>query len=228
MKHIWVFITAFMIALSGAAPTHAQDLFIKKERPSASVQTPRPEEQEIMELLDQAPKKEEAERPAPQSINDFANRYFDNCMKQQHPNLQGEQKELLCGCTAANIPGNMTVQNMRDMQQNTPEGATQRGRMLLFVYTPCIEYPTKALIYDRCVNDPQVRGGLKRYTQVCDCLSDGMAGFMKERAPKTVENALALNINDIDPLRVLMESKAFEEQSRYHMKNCVYNNELRR
>ena len=162
----------------------------------------------------------------PEDINAFANRYFANCMNQGHPILNGENLETMCACTAAQIPGNMTVAQMQAMQTDTEEGQLQRNRMLMFVYTPCIEYPTKALVENQCLNNPQVKESMKYYPAVCDCLSDGMAEFMRENAAEYIQASIQRNKQDTDPLRTLMESKVFTEKSQYYMRTCVLTHEL--
>ena len=219
------FLSIIALLLICVTTAHAADIWVKKEDPTKEEAAPQ-QDQELLELLDEAPAPAEKPAPEPQSINDFANVYYKNCLAQDHPTLKEDQLTMLCACTAANIPGTMTVQNMRDMQTNTAEGQTQRARMLMFVYTPCIEFPTKALVMQQCLSDPKVKSGMKHYYKVCDCLSDGMAKFMKERAPKTVETALNRNKTDLDPLRLLLESPAFEEESKYHMTTCVQTHEF--
>ncbi len=205
---------------------NAAQIFNKKEPVQAPLE---PQEREILELLDEAPEiTDTVPEKEPQTINDFANQYYKNCLRQDHPILKGESLEMMCGCTSAQIPDNMTVKQMKDMQENTADGQHQRSRMLLFVYTPCIQYPTKALIHDKCVNNPEVQTSMKHYKKVCECLSDGMAQFMKEKAPKYIQSSLHRNSADMDPLRTLMESRVFEEQSQYHMRKCVQTHEFAR
>ena len=213
-----------LIGLAGMAFTaQAADIF---NRPSsAQTESTKPTNEEMLELLDEAPRVQETE-PEPESIEDFANRYYKNCNKQQHPYLNKDDLKLLCGCTSAKIPESMTVKQMKDMQAGGSEGQLQRARMMLFVYTPCIRYPTRSLVLDRCLNNPQVRGTMKKFREVCGCLADNMADYMDKEAPKAMETALTRNMTDIDPLGTLMNSRAFEEYSEFYMKECISKHEL--
>ncbi len=215
---ILLMLSAFCVGNANAA-----DIFINKNPKPAP---PSEEHKEIMKLMDKEVPDAKPLTAQPQNINEFANQYYNNCMTKATAVLNGNNLETLCTCTAAQIPNNMTVDQMKAMNTDTEEGALQRGRMLLFVYAPCIEYPTKALIMDQCVNNPDVKAKMKKPTKVCDCLSSGMADFMRESAPEHIRRALEENKTDLDPLRELMESKTFDNASRYHMATCVQKHEL--
>lgn len=161
------------------------------------------------------------EEQAPADINAFANAYYQNCTKKEHPIIKGEDLQMLCACTAAKIPDVMNVEQMEALQTNTSEGQYQRNRMLMFVYTPCIEYPVVALVKDSCMNNPKIKTNMSEYKKVCSCLADHMAEFVSTQAPKTIEAALKRDPRDIDPLALLVNGEAFERQSAIHMKECL-------
>mgnify|MGYP001798203450 CR=1 FL=1 len=158
MKLIFCFV-ALALILSASIPTaYAAD----SSRPRGTLDLD--PQQDVLELLDQAPKQEEQKTvPEPQTINDFANQYYGDCVKQGHPILRGVDLELMCGCASAQISENMTVQQMQERLENTEAGQQQRSRMLLFVYTPCIQYPIKSYTHRQCVNDPEIKFSMKYY-----------------------------------------------------------------
>lgn len=165
---------------------------------------------------------QEPEAPAPiTTIEEYANQYFAKCMEQDHPILKGESHELLCACTSANIPGNMNLDQVREMQKDTAAGLEQRNRMMLFVYAPCIEYPTRALIMDQCVNNPQIKASMKNYFKVCSCLAEGMGKVLQEAAPSAIQQAIERNVKDYDPLRALLDSTFYNEKSQYYLQTCL-------
>ena len=230
LRYLTIAIFASGLVLS--SPVSAAQIFNK---PQSAVETPQappaqpapdlqPRNNNVLELLDEAPAPQ-APEPEPENINDFANQYYKNCMQQEHPLLKGETLKTLCACTSANIPGNMSVANMRNLNEDTEEGAKQRARLMLFVYTPCIQYPTKALVEDQCLKNPDVRKNLKNYKGVCMCLSDGMADFMEEYAQQHMEAALRRDMRDTDPLNDLMNSPRFNSQSQYYMRTCIQKHE---
>ena len=154
-------------------------------------------------------------------ISALANDFYKNCTAQKHPILSGEDLNLFCGCTSAHLAKNMTPAQMRASQTDTPEGQQQRARMTLYVYTPCIEHPTRALVTNQCESNPQVQNSVKNYKHTCGCLGDEMANFMKNNAHNAIKIALQNNINDLDPLGTLMQSPQFNAQSQEALKKCI-------
>ena len=210
---------ALILGVSSLSSVHASGLFSKKE----AKQT----QDEVLELLDEAPPVEATPAPVaePQTINEYANLYYKNCVQQDHPILKGEPLELQCGCVSAQIPQNMTVKQMREMEENTTEGNLQRSRMMLFVYMPCTEYSMKAITQNKCLNDPDIKSRMKYYRRVCECISDEMAQFMKNEAPKRIESAMRRGGTDIDPLVTIMGYPVFEEKSQHYKRKCVERHE---
>lgn len=214
MKHkILLFTYIFMVYVSFAPGAMATDVFIKRNKDTGSV--------DLQEKGHNAPKPS-----APQTIGDKANLYYQSCIKQKHPLLKGEMLGLFCGCTSAKMTEVMTPEQITTMGEDSVEGQYQRNRMTLFIYTPCIEYPTKALILDQCLNNKEARKGMRNPKKTCGCLAEGMGKYMREKAPKTIERALMVNAGDIDPLRVLLESPDFDSKTQYLMRACVAEHEL--
>lgn len=201
---------AILCVMLPVSPVGAAEIFIQKDTGKVDIK----------------PENEPPETPA--DINDFANTYYENCMKTRHPVIMGEHLQMMCACTASKIPDVMTVQQMQALQTDTDEGQFQRNRMMMFVYAPCIEYPTRALVEDSCMSNPQVKTAIRHYPKVCKCLGDHMAETMARQAPNAIEKAIKRNPKDLDPLGVLVNSKNFELHSRSHMKECLLRYELGR
>lgn len=174
--------------------------------------------------------KQQAKAPqtssAPTTIKQFANSYYKNCQKQKHPVLKGKNLELLCACSSAKITQTMTLQNVRDMAVDTNEGLKQRNRLLTEVYVPCMEFPTKALLMDSCMNDPAVGKALKKPREVCSCMSTSVSKYIVREAPNASRKALATNAKNTDPLAALLNSKEYEQQSRTYLLSCLQKHEL--
>ena len=222
----FVLYALIMTSVPGVIPAQAADLYVKPKSYESKQQPASPNE-EVLELLDEAPPVEEPQ-PEPKTINDFSNAFYRNCLKQQHPLLKEDGLKMMCACTAAQIPATMSVENMRAMQNNDAEGKLQRSRMIMFVYTPCIEYPTKALILDQCLGNEEIRSTMKNHQKVCECLGENMGKFMREEAPKYVQKALRRNPDNLDPLGMMLQSPLYDERSRHFMQRCVYKHVLSR
>ena len=216
------FFLCFFFAISFALPAAAQNVYIQKNKPQQTAPDDEDAQRQLQELLQEEEQKQQAQK----SVQDYANDYYQNCLKQEHPVLKGEDLQLLCGCTSAKFAENMTLKQIQVMNTDTKEGLYQRNRMMMFVYAPCIEFPTHALLLHQCMNDTKVRYTMKHPAKTCECLASGVAQDMKERAPDVIKNALALNPKDLDPLALLMNSNAFESRSRYHTQACIQKYEL--
>jgi hypothetical protein len=211
---------AFLGVMLMPAPAQAVDIFNKPksaEAPAEPEPAPPSAQPDLPEL--QAP--EPAAPAEPKDIKEAANSYYKFCMSKQNPMLDAENQKLLCGCTASNIPDVMTLEQMKAMNTDTAEGLEQRNRMLLFVYTPCIEYPTRSMVLYQCMGNEQLKTTLGNPTKICNCLADGMATFMRERAPDAIQMAIRRNEKDIDPLRKLMESNGYEQYQNMTLRNCL-------
>jgi hypothetical protein len=196
--------------------------------PASSPNSPSPSSSGTTPDLPELREKEAPAIAPPATIQEAANRYYGECLKKQHPLLDAENQKLLCGCTASKIPGVMSLEQMSVMTQNNDAGAEQRARMTLFVYTPCIEYPTRAMVLSSCMNNPGVKGTLANPQGVCGCLADKMADFMRGAAPGAMKGALMRNRNDFDPLSALMGSDGFQAEQDLALSNCMQQAQLRR
>ncbi len=235
MKFFWIFVLALVVVF--AVPSYSfadQDVFLKPHPsrvqiapapqaapPSQSSQPVQPTQQELEEMLGQKPP-----QAPPQNVEEYANRYYKNCLAQQNDVLNGENLELLCACTAAKFTENMTMEQISAIDSGSQEGLYQRNRILMFVYAPCIEFPTRALIMNQCLNDTKNQYTMKNQLKTCTCLAEGVAGDLKEQAPEVIKNALALNPKDLDPLSLLMNSSAFETRFRNNSLRCLQLHEL--
>lgn len=164
-----------------------------------------------------APPQQQAQE---ENINDFAKRYYANCMAKKNPILGPAELKQLCACSAANLVQDMTVENIRTMNEPTAEGLLQRNRMILNVYTPCIQYPARALIMDSCRKNPQVRA-LPGYERLCGCVSENMGQYVRKEAPAAIAKSLEVNPQDTDPLRAMLESPEFDQASRSYLTSCI-------
>lgn len=152
---------------------------------------------------------------------DYANAYYGNCVKQEHPILKGEDLKLLCGCTSVKFAENMTPEQVRAMREDSAAGQQQRNRLLIFVYAPCMQTPIRALILDECMKSTPNKFMMKDQPATCKCLADGVSADLQKEAPRMIEESIRTNPQAIDPLATLLNSRAFENRQKYHSKVCI-------
>lgn len=157
----------------------------------------------------------------PGNMKEFANIMYKSCVESEHPVLKKKELEMFCGCTASNMTKVFNTRQMKAMSEDTEEGQYQRNRMLLNVYAPCIEYPTRAMLLDNCLKQERLRNP----TKTCGCIADGMGEYMRENAPKAIEQAIKRDKTDIDPLRFMLNSPAYRQYERSLAMSCTSKHE---
>lgn len=193
-------LTVFMLCISAEAFAQTDELFQSPEE--------RPVPTELEKLLDEVPE-ETTEEPTPTSIEDFANQYYKNCLRKDHEKLNEEAMEMLCACTAAKMPEEMTLKDAYAMQRNSSEGRLQRVRFMEFVYIPCIDTPTEITIRDRCLANKEITKRVRNDYAVCSCMGKKMGKFMAEQAKKNVGVSLRRRMEEPDPFDYLFDGKYF-------------------
>ncbi|MCC7305645.1 MAG: hypothetical protein IT558_05230 [Alphaproteobacteria bacterium] len=159
--------------------------------------------------------------PEPDPIGKFASNYFENCMSKENNALKGELLKKLCACSATKIAQTMTVADVKSMAEDTPAGQEMRNRMLLEVYAPCIEYPTQALLLEKCMSDTKVQQQIPGYQQACTCMAASMGQYMAANGPAAIAQSIAANPGDTDPLASLMNSQGFQAEAQSRLAGCL-------
>ncbi len=220
--HIKNLVYIALILLLFSSPLYAANLFIGSKKDDKSKSTT-PQEVPLdppSTLI--VPQSEYPSSSLPsQDISSFANSYYKNCLKQKNPMLTGDNLKMMCACSSAHITKFMSMNEVNVMTLDTPEGQIQRNRMLLHVYTPCIQYPARALLEYNCLNDKSVKVAVQNHEQVCSCLADNMARYTKENAPATIAQSLAQHPEGLDPLSTLMNGAEFQRYSQSVLMSCL-------
>lgn len=217
----WVkYVIICAVLVVAAVPVIAQDVFLK---PNVQV-APRAEAPQT-----QTPRTQAAPQAAPTGtaqqnpMQDFAAAFYTNCKKQPQQSLKADTHELLCACSAANLQqGKMSVSEISQMREDSPQGQAMRNKMLTEIYAPCIEFPTHDLISARCLSDEKIKLATKQPAKVCGCMADKVSRHLADNAQEIIRAELAVNPNNLDPLGIFLNSAAYEAQSRQALVACVF------
>ena len=174
----------------------------------------------IKKYLSQSAPVETPQTQAPYQRN-FANRFYDNCLKRANAVLQGENLQLMCACTSAQITKGMTNADLASLEDSGPAGLAARNKMMLNIYAPCMEFPAKALMDYRCINTPELKGKVRNVSALCSCVSEYIAKYMAQNAPSVMANAIRTNPGTLDPMAALVDSPEFEQQSQSYLLSCL-------
>lgn len=220
MRTLLIIATALAAA---ATPVSAASIF-NKPRDNVLPQAPSAAPQQ---LPAPAPPPAAAPEIAPtESMESVAKRYNENCLKKKSEIVKGDDLRMLCACTASKMQEKMTIEEIQTMTQDTPEGQVQRNRMVIDVYAPCMEYPSRALLMNQCAayqaNLKKTQGGLAINGEaICGCLAQNMAAYVAVNAQPVLAQKLAANPNDMDPLSEFLNSPEYQSQVNATFNGCI-------
>lgn len=200
MRLIILTLLYFLLATSFSS---AQDVFVRQNITNAPVD------------------KKTSTATTAENMDSFSKRYYTNCMSKKDNILKGDNQKKLCSCSAEHMNKSMTVENIKAMSMNSKEGESQRRRMLLEVYAPCIQYPASALLYENCISGNDVKTKLPDYQRVCGCMATNMGFYINKNGPAAIADSIAKNPNDQNPLASLMNSAEFQAQAQAELLKCV-------
>ena len=152
---------------------------------------------------------------------DMADNYYQNCMSKPNPILSDKTKDMLCTCTAARMMKGLTVEEMRTMTQNDEAGRLALNKMLVEVYTPCMEFPIRDLVYDNCIKNQSQMASVKNLEGLCGCMASETAEYVAKEGPQTIRNALKTDPFIADPMGPLMSSPEFQKASQEFTMGCL-------
>lgn len=152
-----------------------------------------------------------------------ANKYYANCMAQQSPQqkLSQQSQQIMCACTAARMTQFFTMEDMKAMMDNNPAIARPAyNKMLVEVYAPCMESPTREYYHMVCLNNPDTA----RYgdpQKICTCLGNAMGMHLQYNGPEVFRELLSRNPNLMDPMTALTNDPAFETFAQTKLVECL-------
>ncbi len=205
---------SFIFVLPVAAQDAPKGILMEEDKPKTAAE-------EIEEMFG-----ESEEEKALQSVYQYANDHYKRCLKVQHHVLHGKSLEMMCSCVSANMGEAMTLEQIADISKNTEEGRLQLGRMLMFVYLPCIKQPIYSTISDQCLGSQKNRYTMKNQRATCQCISERVSARMEEFAPQHIQYVLGSRINQFDPIELLIPFKSYERQHKHLSRVCIRKHEL--
>ncbi len=197
---------AFIVVL--APPARAQDLLRehRAEDPAAK-------------LLDK-------HGGAPQTVNEYANLYFQNCVPATEAGTTLEEYNVTqCGCTAAKMPEFMTLKNMKALFTKTKEGEFQMGRVLMLAYMPCLYDTINQFVFDGCYYSDEMRKNMNHPTKVCKCYGRKMAEYVASKGEAFVPGLTDKGYDSAqavpNPLGHIISGDQFNARSKFEFQECV-------
>ena len=153
-----------------------------------------------------------------------ANAYFNNCIAQKsEQSFSPQAQDMLCACTAARLTQFFSMEDMATMTNPQAAPDAQRGafnKMLINIYAPCMEEPTREFHYNACITNPQTA----QYgdpAKICRCMADEVATHIKINGPSVFEELVARNPNISDPMSALTDDPSFQTFAQSKLLGCL-------
>ncbi|MCE7886233.1 MAG: hypothetical protein DYH13_01845 [Alphaproteobacteria bacterium PRO2] len=199
------FLAAIFIAL--IQPVHAQDVLREHRTNDPSVK-----------LLDK-------HGGVPQTVNEYANIYFENCHKANTETELDEYVVTQCACTASKLPEFMELKNMRSLFTKSQEGDFQQSRVMMLAYMPCLYESINEFVFDSCYYSNDMRKKMNSPRKICECYSHKMGDYIASKAeffiPGMVRGGFDVTKAVPNPLAHIIGSRDFERQSGWQFEQCV-------
>jgi len=174
-------------------------------------------EQQIDELLGQGKAIQ-----MPTTIQGFAHFHYRMCMNYKHPFMDTKNQERFCRCTQDEYRKNMDIPQSIALNSNTSETAFQKSRLLMFVYSPCVENSLRRVLMGKCMGKYDVKDLMSKKGASCSCRANGIAKDVADKNEKLIEG-LILNRRKYDsPLDVVMNVETILLRTQYHTNVCQW------
>lgn len=149
-----------------------------------------------------------------------ANAYFDACKAQPDPRFSAKTQEVFCACTASKYMETLTVEDVVAMGEQNQNGRNATNKMIIQVYAPCMQYPTRDYHYQSCISDGKVKI-LGNPQKVCGCAADHVANHLKTNGQGLFSNILRTNPNVVDPMQALYDDAQFQAFAKSKLMGCI-------
>ena len=154
---------------------------------------------------------------------DMADAYYQDCKSKERPkNLRADSQDKLCACTASKMIETMTTDDVRDLTNEDQEIARDAFNfMLVNVYAPCMELPTRDHYYATCISNKQTHLITKEPQVMCECVSNKVSTYIAQNGPDVFEEILERNPNVQDPMAALESDTKFQNYVKKQGIGCL-------
>lgn len=146
-----------------------------------------------------------------------ADQFYHHCVAKRDLRMEYETQETFCKCSAHKLQQNITMEQLGNVASSDINKVTEAmDRLTLGVYAPCITYPVKDIVHDKCTeNDFHADKG------ICGCLSKKMASYTSENATTSLMKTIQSKPGISDPLSTFMLSAKFRQYKKQAALECV-------
>ena len=110
----------------------------------------------------------------------------------------------------------MSVEELRASANQDQSGRDATNKIIINVYAPCMEFPVRDLVFQKCQKDAFQAG-----QKICSCLANNMASYVRQRAAADLPAILAQNPNAFDPMNAIVTSPSYEQKEKRIALGCI-------
>lgn len=154
---------------------------------------------------------------------DQAQNYYEKCRSKTDPRVHPETMDAFCSCTAKEMIKSMSVEDVEVMGSGVGQSRDKLNKMILEVYTPCMNYMVTEMVGAECMTNPDIDkfSGKINKPALCQCMGEETGLWFTQEGRALMRDVLAKTPNIDDPLGPVMETKAFKEQTYSSISTCL-------
>lgn len=156
---------------------------------------------------------------------DQANAYYANCVEnaaKTEQRFSPQSQQEFCACTAARLTQYFYIEDMQIMTSQThPNARKALNKMIVNVYAPCMEGPTREYHYAQCIENPQTASISGNPDQLCACAADAIGQHLRTHGARLFQDILAKDPNIVDPMSALYGDKEFQSFAQQRLMSCL-------
>lgn len=154
----------------------------------------------------------------------LTNKVYDRCLSKMPTRFTPDALQYYCACSAAAIQANLTVKDLKDLQNEKTRkaGNTTFEKYVTQTVSPCIDMPVEDIEYLYCVlyrsNDWRI-SYIPRY---CKCVSNTTREYVKTYGDADIMISWGSNSKDFkDPFEALWDSSSYQSKRDQIREECA-------
>lgn len=164
----------------------------------------------------------EQKEAAPKNAEEYAALHFKRCVAREHGSFTNSEVELICGCSASNMTGALTLNEMILLTKRSRDGDAARAKFLTFAYAPCLKYLVTDMTRTDCFASDVTKKVSVGKRAVCKCTADKMVELFERMSPDLIISEVAKNSMTLDPLDAFLSSESYFVQRDDFIRECIY------
>ncbi len=146
--------------------------------------------------------------------------FVQSCSSNRDERMSAKTQNIFCECTSFGYKDHITQEDLQRLANGTEEEKRAMiNKMVIYMYSPCMEFPVRDLVFNKCTKDAYQAG-----KKICACMADEMSQYMAKRAQAELKGILEKNPHIYDPIEAITSSKSYEAKEKRIVLECIQQN----